>query len=99
MPKKISSTKQPHILIDKNMRDYSKEPAFVKADERAAAFLKKHPLPKEFTENEEKPEELVTISKSSFIALIARDIKGRSLFPKKVEEAKRILERARFVKK
>jgi hypothetical protein len=46
----ISDNKQAHITIDKNMRDYSKEPAFVKAAAKADAFLKKNPLPKEFTQ-------------------------------------------------
>ena len=54
MSKKLTDKKQTHITIDKNMRDYSKEPAFVKAAERAAAFLKKHPLPKEFTQPKKK---------------------------------------------
>lgn len=39
---------------DENMRDYSKEPAFVKAAEKAEAFLKKHPLPKEFAQPKKK---------------------------------------------
>lgn len=42
------------ISIDVNMHDYSKDPTFIKAGERAAAFLKKHPLPKEFTEPKKK---------------------------------------------
>ena len=54
MSNKITDKKQTHITIDKNMRDYSNEPAFVKAAERAAAFLKKHPLPKEFTQAKKK---------------------------------------------
>ena len=54
MSKKLTDKKQAHITIDKNMRDYSKEPAFLKAAERAAAFLKKHPLPKEFTQPKKK---------------------------------------------
>ena len=37
MAKKLTDKKQTHITIDKNMRDYSNEPAFVKAAERAAA--------------------------------------------------------------
>jgi hypothetical protein len=54
MSKKIADNKQPQITIDPNMRDYSKEPAFIKAGEKAAAFLKKHPLPKEFTQPKKK---------------------------------------------
>lgn len=37
------------IIIVKKMRDYSKEPAFVKKAEEAKAFLKKHGLPKAFS--------------------------------------------------
>ncbi len=43
--------------------------------------------------------ELVKVSKSGLIALIASQIKGKILFPKKVEEAKKILDHARFIKK
>jgi hypothetical protein len=43
--------------------------------------------------------ELVKVSKSSLIALIASQIQGKILFPKKVEEAKKILDHARFIKK
>lgn len=39
---------KPKITIDKNMRDYRNEPAFVTAAERAREFLKKHGLPKAF---------------------------------------------------
>ena len=54
MSKKETDNTQTHITIDEHMRDYSKEPAFVKAAERAKAFLKKHPLPKEFTQPKKK---------------------------------------------
>jgi hypothetical protein len=54
MSKKVTDKKTENITIDKNMRDYSKEPAFVKAAQKAAAFLKKHPLPKEFTQSQKK---------------------------------------------
>lgn len=50
-------------------------------------------------QNENKPVELVKISKASLIALAASQIKGKILFPKKMEEARRILDRARIVKK
>lgn len=50
-------------------------------------------------QNKTKSNELVKVSKESLIALIASQIKGKILFPKKVEEAKRILDHARFVKK
>lgn len=46
--KQTNNNNQPQITVDPNMRDYSKEPAFIKAKERAVAFLEKHPLPKEF---------------------------------------------------
>lgn len=36
------------------MRDYSNEPAFVKAAERATNFLNKHGLPKTFKKKNEK---------------------------------------------
>jgi hypothetical protein len=42
------------ITTDPNMRDYSKEPDFIKAGEKAAAFFKKHPLPKELTQPKKK---------------------------------------------
>lgn len=50
-------------------------------------------------QNEEKSTELVKISKASIIALVASQIKGKILFPKKMEEAKKMLDHARFVKK
>ena len=34
------------IPIDPNMRDYSKEPYFIKKAEKARAFIAKHGLPK-----------------------------------------------------
>jgi hypothetical protein len=46
-----------------------------------------------------KSPELVKVSKASLIALIASQIQGKILFPKKVEEAKKILDHARFIKK
>lgn len=49
--------------------------------------------------NNNKSPELVKVSKAGLIALVASQIKGKSLFPKKVEEAKKILDRARLVKK
>lgn len=45
---KTKIPKQPNIKVVKEMRDYSCEPAFIKAAERATEFLKKHPLPEEF---------------------------------------------------
>jgi hypothetical protein len=37
----------PGITIDPNMRDYRKDPFFVKKAESARAFIAKHGLPKE----------------------------------------------------
>ncbi len=37
----------PGITINPNIRDYSKDPFFVKKAERARAFIAKHGLPKE----------------------------------------------------
>ena len=36
-----------------------------------------------------KKEELVTVTKKSLLALVASQLKGRDLFPEKIEEAKR----------
>jgi|GEM_PF-511005 len=49
MPKAIKTTKLGNqITIVKNMRDYSKDPYFVKKFEEAKIFLKKHPIPERF---------------------------------------------------
>ena len=40
--------------LDENMPGNSKAPAFIKAEEKAAAFFKKHPLPKEFAQPKKK---------------------------------------------
>lgn len=37
----------PGITVVHNMRDYSKDPFFIKKAERARAFIAKHGLPKE----------------------------------------------------
>jgi len=50
-------------------------------------------------QKEIKYDDVVKVSKAGLIALIASQIKGKILFPKKVEEAKRILDHARFIKK
>jgi hypothetical protein len=44
-------------------------------------------------------QEYVKVSKAWLTSLIASQIKGKILFPKKVEEAKKMLDHARFVKK
>ncbi|WP_153825477.1 hypothetical protein [Niastella caeni] len=50
-------------------------------------------------QTENKSTEFVKVSKAGLIALIASQIKGKILFPKKMEEAKKMLDHARFVKK
>jgi hypothetical protein len=50
-------------------------------------------------QSENKSTELVKVSKATIIALVASQIKGKILFPKKMEEAKKMLDHARFVKK
>jgi hypothetical protein len=39
------------IPVVKKLRDYSKEPAFEKKQEKAKAFLQKHGLPEAFKKN------------------------------------------------
>lgn len=46
---KKKKVKDNGIVVVKKMRDYSKEPAFIKKAEDTAAFIKKHPLPDSFT--------------------------------------------------
>lgn len=36
----------PGITVDPNMRDYNKDPYFIKKAEKARAFIEKHGLPK-----------------------------------------------------
>ncbi|HVY73300.1 MAG TPA: hypothetical protein VG890_00630 [Puia sp.] len=50
MDKKLKKKYNADITIDPNMRDYSKDPFFVKKAAEAEATLKKYGLPKEFTE-------------------------------------------------
>ena len=47
---------------------------------------------------EKKSTDLPKVSKSTVVALVASNIKGKSLFPKKIEEGKKILDRARLAK-
>lgn len=42
---RLTIGKNTRVRIDKNMPDYSKDPVFVKKNEEATAFLKKHGLP------------------------------------------------------
>jgi len=48
IPNKKSNKKSHIVTVDKNMKDYSNDPFFVKKTEEAAAFLKKHGLPAGF---------------------------------------------------
>lgn len=43
-------------------------------------------------------EELVKVSKSGMLAFVASQLKGKSLFPKKIEAGKKMLNHARIVK-
>ena len=45
---KPQKDKSDNVTIIRKMKDYSKEPAFIKKAESAAAFLKKNGLPKTF---------------------------------------------------
>jgi hypothetical protein len=47
MPTPADKKHLPGITVNPNMRDYSKDPFFIKKAERAREFLAKHPLPKE----------------------------------------------------
>jgi hypothetical protein len=50
-------------------------------------------------QKENNASELVKVSKSAVISLVASQIKGKILFPKKMERARKMLDHARFVKK
>jgi hypothetical protein len=50
MPK-TKILKQVNITVVKNMKDYSNDPLVIEKGEKASTFLKKHPLPKEFTKS------------------------------------------------
>lgn len=54
MPTAKSKKETPGITVVKKMKDYSKDPYFVKKAERARAFLEKHPLPESFTKRKSK---------------------------------------------
>ena len=45
----LKKDKENEIAVVKKMRNYSDEPVFKKKAEKAAAFIKKHGLPKTFT--------------------------------------------------
>jgi hypothetical protein len=53
MPK-MKIPKQSNITVVKEMRDYSNDPFVIKKADKAAAFLDKHPLPKEFMQPKKK---------------------------------------------
>lgn len=46
---KTKKQKSGEIAVVKKMKNYSKEPAFQKKQEKAKAFLQKHGLPQAFT--------------------------------------------------
>jgi hypothetical protein len=48
-------------------------------------------------QNNDKPVDLSKLTRPELIAYVAEQIRGKILFPRQVEEAKRILDRARFV--
>ncbi|MDP4132245.1 MAG: hypothetical protein Q8939_18965 [Bacteroidota bacterium] len=50
MPAKTKKKYEAQITIDPDMPDYSNDPYFVKKNEEATAFLKKHGLPDELLE-------------------------------------------------
>lgn len=50
-------------------------------------------------QKENKSTELVKVSKTGLVAMVTSQIKGKDLFPKKTEAAKKMLSRARYVKK
>ena len=45
---------------------------------------------------EAKPEKMVEISESALLSLVASHLKDRVLFPKQIENARRILKGAQF---
>jgi hypothetical protein len=49
-------------------------------------------------QNEKKSGELVKVSKSGVLSLVASQLKGKNLFPKKIEDAKKMLNHARIIK-
>lgn len=49
-------------------------------------------------QNENKPVDLTQLTRAELIAYVAEQIKGKVLFSRQIEEANRILDRARFVK-
>lgn len=48
-------------------------------------------------QNKNKPIDLAKLTRAELIAYVAEQIKGKVLFPRQIEEAKKILDRARFV--
>jgi hypothetical protein len=46
----------------------------------------------------EKSTEVIKVSKAGILSFVASQLKGKILFPKKMEEAKKILNHAKIVK-
>lgn len=48
--------------------------------------------------NKAESEKLVKVPKDALLSLVASKLKGKILFPKKIEEAEKMLRRARLIK-
>jgi hypothetical protein len=46
-----------------------------------------------------KTEKMVKVSEATLLSLVASQIKGKILFPEKMEQGQKILTRAKFIKK
>jgi hypothetical protein len=49
MNDKLKNYDTSNIIVVKELKDYSKDPYFVKKAEKAREFLEKHPLPESMT--------------------------------------------------
>jgi hypothetical protein len=49
-------------------------------------------------QNVNKPEKMVKVSEAALLSLVASQIKGKILFPEKMEQGQKILARARLIK-
>lgn len=47
---------------------------------------------------DKKTNELVNVSEAGLLSLVAAKLKGRVLFPRRIEEAKKFLQKAKIVK-
>ena len=54
MSAKMNKKNKAQVVINPKMRDYSKDPFFVKKAEEATAFLKEHGLPERVAERIKK---------------------------------------------